>query len=57
MKSEKDYMLELSRLYNTPLSESTVDTMKFKTIRDTGYVMPFKPWVTQAVWDDYNSNY
>jgi hypothetical protein len=57
MDSEGDYMLELSRLYNTPLSESTIDTMKFKTIRDTGYVMPFKPWVTQAVWDDYNSNY
>jgi hypothetical protein len=55
MNSEDDYKVELSRLYNT--SMSSIDTMKFRTIKDTGYVMPFKPWVTQAVWDDINSNY
>tara|TARA_B100001248_G_C27391382_1_gene462538 strand:- start:1211 stop:3253 length:2043 start_codon:yes stop_codon:yes gene_type:complete len=57
LDSESEYILELSRLYNIPLTSSSIDIMKFRTIKDTGYVMPFKPWVTQAIWDDFNSNY
>ena len=45
----------MNRLYN--YSDKSIDTLKFKTIKDTGYVMPLKSWIMDVVWDEVNSNY
>ena len=55
LKNESDYKIEMNRLYN--YSDKSIDTLKFKTIKDTGYVMPLKSWIMDVVWDEVNSNY
>ena len=32
----------------------SINDIKFRVIKETGYVMPLKPWIMQAVWDEVN---
>ena len=53
--NEEEYMVELNRLYS--YNDIGINTLSFRTIKDTGYVMPFKPWVSDAVWDQVNTQF
>ena len=34
-----------------------INTLRFRTIKDSGYVMPLKTWIMDAVWDQVNSQF
>ena len=52
---EDEYMNELNRLYN--YNDIGINTLRFRTIKDSGYVMPLKTWIMDAVWDQVNSQF
>ena len=54
--TEEEYMFELNRLYGYNESpSSSIQSIKFTTIKDSGYVNPVKKWVMDAVWDNVNT--
>ena len=54
LKDEGDVKQELARLYN--YVEEDINSLKYKTIKDNGYVTPVKKWVLDAIWDSVNKN-